>query len=811
MTVRAFVSTLAVILVFGVSGLAQGQNTSRPFSKIVADWNRTLENAQRYVDEPVHFEERNREHRVLLGKVRTAAQAAAKNASADMAQQQQLLDALGPLPKASDPPEPPEIEAQRAKYEADIAFYRARRAQAEVAITRAAALSAAISNLSRAQLLKDLSQVDPSPLAPDTASRALPDLYRVTRALLRTPVVWWSGLSADLRSSLLFTRIPLFLVVAFFVGWGIRYLAVRFLGRDPETADPTYARRLVGAIADAVSRGIFPAAILTVVLIRITSDGAAITGPFAIVLVALCKALILFVLAWSLPRAALAPDLPNWRLTVLTPTGAQLLSRRITILAALVSVNFFFAEALQALPIGKRLSPEADALVNFFFHVVSAIGMLAILQRRLWRVDEEAARKRGEEDETDPEVSSRRGRFWIAVRGLFAAISIGVVVASAIGYGRLGAFLISSLIATGLIGGALYLARGLLRETVAIVLRSALVTQKLGVQYRTRRLAKFWLRALLDVVIFVGAVFLIAPAWGVPADELSLWATQLFQGFKVGNVTISILDFGFGILIFVAIVLLTRAGQRALTERILPETQIDAGLQHSLSAGFGYIGIVVAAMLGVSAVGLDLTNIALIAGALSVGIGFGLQNIVNNFVSGITLLIERPIKVGDWVVVGDQEGIVKRIQVRATEIETFQRTSVIVPNSAFLQEPVINRTHKDSFGRIEIPVGVAYGSDTAKVEQLLLDVAKENPKVASWPEPFVLFQNFGGSSLDFELRCFCPNVFDTFRAGSELRFAIDRVFREEGIEIPFPQHVVHLKDIDRLERLFASKRTDRTE
>ncbi|NKB55396.1 MAG: mechanosensitive ion channel [Alphaproteobacteria bacterium] len=143
--------------------------------------------------------------------------------------------------------------------------------------------------------------------------------------------------------------------------------------------------------------------------------------------------------------------------------------------------------------------------------------------------------------------------------------------------------------------------------------------------------------------------------------------------------------------------------------------------------------------------------------------------------------------------------MVKRIQVRATEIETFQRTSVIVPNSAFLQEPVINRTHKDSFGRIEVPVGVAYGSDTAKVEQLLLDAAKGNPKVASWPEPFVLFNNFGDSSLDFELRCYCQNVFDTIRGASELRFAIDRAFRKEGIVIPFPQRDVNLKGLERLD------------
>ena len=804
MTARALLSIFLALTMLGIAASVPAQETSRPFSKIVADWDRTLDNAWRYVGEPVHFEERNREHRALLADVRKSAQVSATSAAASVAQQRRLLEALGPPPKGDDPPETPEIATQRAKYTEDIAFYRARVSQAELAVARADELSTAILNLSRAQLVKDLTTLNPSPLAPSSVSRAVPDLYRAARALARIPDAWWHGLSIEMRSSVLFIRIPAFIVVAFLVGWGIRYLAVRYLGRDPETLEPTYARRLVGAVADAVSRGIFPAMILSIILIRITSESAAITGAFAVVLAALCKALILFVLAWALPRAALAPDLPNWRLTVLTPMGGRALSHRITILAVLVSVNFFFVEVLKALPPGRGLSVEANALVGFCFELVNAIGLLALLQPRLWRIDEDAARKRGEEDEVTAAV--RRGHFWTGVRGLFGVVAMAAVVASAIGYGELGNYLIGSLIGTGLIGGGLYLARGLFRETVAIALRSGLVTQRIGLQYRTRRLAKFWLRALLDIVIVVGSVFLIAPAWGVPADELSLWAAQLFQGFEVGNVTISILDFALGFLIFIGIVLVTRAGQRALAERILPETQIDTGLQHSLAAGFGYVGIVIAAMLGVSAVGLDLTNIALIAGALSVGIGFGLQNIVNNFVSGITLLIERPIKVGDWVVVGDQEGIVKRIQVRATEIETFQRTSVIVPNSAFLQEPVINRTHKDSFGRIDLPVGVAYGTDTAKVEQLLLDVAKENPKVASWPEPFVLFHNFGNSSLDFELRCYCPNVFDTFRAGSELRFGIDRVFRREGIEIPFPQHDVHLKDIDRLEQLLAPKR-----
>lgn len=805
--VRALFSILAVCLLLGMVSPLSAQETSRPFSKIVADWNRTLDNAQRYVAEPIHFEERNREYRSQLAEVRVGALAAAEVALSEIEQHEKLLDALGAAPKEGDLPETPEIALQRVGYEEDIAFYRARVAQAEVALARTDALSATISDLSREQLLIDLAEVNPLPLAPQTISLALPSMYRVAKGLIQTPFVWWDGLSVEKRTPTIFLRMAGFLAFAFLAGWAVRFLTVKYLGRDPRAEEPTYARRLLGTIAEGVSRGIFPALILTVILLRITSGESVITGPFAEVLATLCVALILFVLAWALPRAALAPDLPNWRLTVLTPEGARTLSHRIAVLAAVVALSLFIEGAMRALPVGQQLSKEAEALYRFFFQVVIATGLLAILQPRLWRIDAEAARKRGEEDERDSPPG--RSSFWVAIHALFAVLAVGAVIAGLFGYGQLGSYFIESLILTGLIGGALYLARGLFRESIAVVLRTDLVTRKLAVQHRTRRRVKFWLRALLDMVIAIGAVFLIAPAWGVPADDLSLWAGRLLQGFTIGNVTISLVDFAIAILIFVVVMLLTRAGQRALTEQILPETQIDTGLQHSLSAGFGYIGAVIAAVLAVSAIGLDLTNIALIAGALSVGIGFGLQNIVNNFVSGLTLLVERPIKVGDWVVVGDQEGIVKRIQVRATEIETFQRTSVIVPNSAFLQEPVINRTHKDSFARIEVRVGVAYGSDTAKVERILLSAAKENPKVASWPEPFVLFTNFGESSLDFELRCYCQNVFDTIRGASELRFSIDQGFRKEGIEIPFPQRDVHLKDIDRLQRLMTPNRGPR--
>ena len=190
---------------------------------------------------------------------------------------------------------------------------------------------------------------------------------------------------------------------------------------------------------------------------------------------------------------------------------------------------------------------------------------------------------------------------------------------------------------------------------------------------------------------------------------------------------------------------------------------------------------------------MDKTDnkIALVAGALSVGIGLGLQDIVNNFVSGIILLFERPIKVGDWVVINGEEGKIKQINIRSTEIETFNRASVIIPNATILSNSLTNLTHENNWMRFKIPVGVAYGSDTQKVKQILLECANANKKVLKKPAPYVLFQNFGSSSLDFELRGYSNDIWEGWEIPSELRFEINRRFIEEGIEIPFTQMVVH--------------------
>ncbi|MEW6428306.1 MAG: mechanosensitive ion channel domain-containing protein [Thermodesulfobacteriota bacterium] len=271
----------------------------------------------------------------------------------------------------------------------------------------------------------------------------------------------------------------------------------------------------------------------------------------------------------------------------------------------------------------------------------------------------------------------------------------------------------------------------------------------------------------------------------------------LIQGGSIGGTSIYPLRIGGGFVLFT--LLWTLAGR--LAERISAELKAGrlnrAGRDTAVTI-FRYAAFVAAVLLGLGVAGFNLGNLAIIAGALSVGIGFGLQNIVNNFVSGLILLFERPIKRGDWIIVGSTEGHVREINVRATMIRTFDNADVVVPNSELISGQVTNWMLSDRSGRVRVPVGVAYGSDTKKVKEILLQEAHAHPLIVtdgSTPQPQVLFMEFGDSSLNFELRAFISDIDMRLQVKSDLYFAIDAAFRRDGIEIPFPQRDLHIKDI----------------
>lgn len=306
------------------------------------------------------------------------------------------------------------------------------------------------------------------------------------------------------------------------------------------------------------------------------------------------------------------------------------------------------------------------------------------------------------------------------------------------------------------------------------------------------------------ILVFVACLPVLGLIWGArPTDIVESWRI-LSEGTSFGGVTLSPVGFFKFLLVFAIIIGVVRFIQTILRGTVLPRTKLDAGGRNAIIAGMNYVGVGTALVLGISAAGLDLTNLAIVAGALSVGIGFGLQTVVSNFVSGIILLIERPIKEGDWIEVGEFTGYVTGIRVRSTIIETFDKASVIVPNADLVAGTVLNRTLSDIAGRLIVPLHVSYDTDPRKVEEILMELVERHPLVLEDPAPAALFMGYGPDGLNFELRCYLRDVNFILTVKSDMYFDIFDRFRKEGIHIPLPQRDLHLRTAEGLQGLLAS-------
>jgi small-conductance mechanosensitive channel len=381
------------------------------------------------------------------------------------------------------------------------------------------------------------------------------------------------------------------------------------------------------------------------------------------------------------------------------------------------------------------------------------------------------------------------------------AIAGAIVVCAVAGYLPLARFLGQQLIVTGSILALVYLlllwvdgfAQGLSDDGTIV---GGWLKKSAGLEHARREHLGLPISLFLKFAVLVMSVPLIMLQWGYSWPDIQEWYRQLFFGLHIGNTEVTIGALLASILVFGIGYAAARLFQGWLDARVLLPAGISGGVRNSIRTGIGYTGIVIAALAALSYAGFNLSSIAIIAGALSVGIGFGLQNLVNNFISGLILLVERPISVGDLVVVGGEEGCVRKISVRSTEVETFDGANVLIPNSYFISEKVKNWTFRNKVRRVAIPIGVAYGSDPRQVQAVLLMVAGGNPDVLKTPEPVVTLDEFSPASINFTLYTFVGDINKAGSVRTQLSMAILDAFAEAGIEIPYGQTDVAVRKMD---------------
>jgi small-conductance mechanosensitive channel len=694
------------------------------------------------------------------------------------------IEKLGPAPGKDAPPEAPEMSAERSRLEALAAVYDGAVKTSDLTGVRARQLIGRITELQHALFTRNLMERQPSPLTPGAWREFVAHESGVRYQFTAWAQHWWND--ARSRQSelgvLLATALALFAVLKLLFG-----KATRRRGKRAEPPYPTFFERAVSAFWVTALSALPVFAAGFTLYIGLDALGLIQNNPWGRLFPPLFKAVLVFAAIAALLRAVLAPGARQWRLVPLADGPARRIARLLLGIAAVYAVDGFLTAVCRAFYVPLVLSVAQSTAASLAFAAL-LIGLLLTPFTP--------------QDAPPGQAYPRRSPRWLKLPLWLVAVFI--VAAASLGYVALARFAAQQLLLTGIVVLLTWLGylaiRAFTREpTVQARALSEAMERQLGVDLPRRQQLARLIEAALTLALALCALPFLMLQWGFSAADIRDWLKALLFGFEIGQFRISLVRILAGIVLFIALLFATRLIQRWTRERA-EASRIEPSIANSIETVVGYAGIAVASLLAVSYAGFDITNLAIVAGALSVGIGFGLQSIVNNFVSGLILLIERPIKVGDRVVIGDQQGHVRRISVRATEVETLDRASVIVPNSELITGKVVNWSHNDWRGAASVKVGVAYDADPDQVVIILKTCAQDHPLVLPSPPPGVTLDGFGDNALQFTLGFFVGDIDRAYGVQSDLRIAILKALRAAGIEIPISRLDLPLRDLDTMQR-----------
>jgi len=539
--------------------------------------------------------------------------------------------------------------------------------------------------------------------------------------------------------------------------------------------DQQVSKGLVDAfLASGVSYAPILLALGGIVAYSVLIPGTGVSRPF---LVSIIYGLLVYFAVAAIVMALLNPRPPATRYLPLPVDVAVPLSRRCRVLALVALAKWPMLELHASGLLDENMYALSRHLIGWLF-VLNVIWACWLLRRLEGWSDK-----------------------WVVLLLISLALFAGLIVAG-FGYMNLGALIILGIAYSLALLGIVLVIKQFFSDVF-----DGLDEGRYGWQKAVRRAMGLregeyipglgWLRLVVNLGLWVSASLVLLRIWDSQEQITGDLSRSFTEGFQLGSLTIVPSHLLWAILVFAVSLPLTGWLKGRLDTKWLVETRMEPSAREALVTTFGYVAVAIAALVALSLAGISFSNLAIIAGALSVGVGFGLQNIVNNFVSGIIMLVERPVRSGDWIVVGNTEGTVQRISIRSTTIRTFDRADVIVPNSDLISGQVTNWTLGNTWGRAKVQVGVSYGSDIDSVIEILLQVANNHGEVVKGnpmlPDPYVLFLEFGDSSLNFELRAVIRDVNRRLHVISDINRAINAEFNRQGIEIPFPQRDINFR------------------
>ena len=694
------------------------------------------------------------------------------------------ITALGEAPEEESSLEPENIAKQRKEFNQKADFYRFQIAQADLVKTRIDDINILILNARNKALLNSILVKQSSIFQLKELGESLWSFAGFVFELSKSPFIWYQKLSVDdkvnanKQLSFVFLTLALSFIAAFFLR---KYIKL-FFGYKESIVKPNYTQRLHAALWMFAARGVIPAAIFGAFMFWLQNNPLFYHGPFGYLLYNAALYLLYFFITRAFILVCFTPCNPKWKLIKVDSDRTVSISRTLVFSAAAIFTVIFF----QTLADKMKYDNNIIYALNIFANGVKALCIIQVAKKFLYEEDNSV--ECNLEDSDDPQELSTSSKISLGI-SFFMIIAFGI---SLFGYIKLSEFIINKIIFSAIVIGVFYIVDNLLKVLFHQLLSLKFWVSTFRIRKKSLLKAEFWFALIIKPIFILFAAMVLLGIWGVSVDIMFNMLREFFVGFNIGNIHISITSILLGILSFFVSVFLFKMLRNSLQSGNLSQIEMDEGIRNSLISGIGFLGFIFSVVLAIAVMGGSFKSIAIMAGALSFGAGLGLQTIVSNLVAGITILFERPIKVGDWVIINDQEGIVKQINMRATILEKWNKSIVIIPNSDIISTSLINKTHSNKMSRVEIKLGVDYNSDLDLVKKTLLEIAAGDEDVLKNPEPSLAFIDLADNSLNFQLNCYISNVYNTVAVANRIRENIIRVFREKNINIPFPQRVMHV-------------------